>query len=188
MPVGVAEREELRAFGEHFDLAARAQHDADVSARAVVAAAWAAYARAHGTSTSLGCANRRPAPSPDVDDVEQPAVARDEKHRAHAIGQPEEALDRRQRARVVRPVALRRRIGANRIGIAFEQQHAGRNRLVLVARERRDAQHLEHFGDALRSAAVGARRVRRAVEKRADVAILDRAAKQPGPLDHQLRD
>ena len=65
-------------------------------------------------------------------------------------------------------------------------EHARRDRPVLVARERGDAQHLDRGRDQVRARVRGVA-VRRRVEKRADVAIFDRAAKQVAALEHLLR-
>ena len=92
--------------GEDLDLALRAQHHRDVAA----ARAWRARARRTsartGTASEALAARRFHGPALHVDDVDEPSVAPDQEHRAHAVGETEEALDRGQRARVVRPVAL----------------------------------------------------------------------------------
>ena len=99
----------------------------------------------------------RPPPLLQIDDVEDEAVPIDEKHRGDTVAHPVEALDRRQRERIAVGLCVRRR-GSRRIPIGIEQQHAGRNRAVLVTGECRHAQHLDHVRHEIRTTLRGAQR------------------------------
>ena len=128
-----------------------------------------------------------PAPTIDVDDVQQPALDVGEKDRADAVREAIEALDGGERLHVRRRiVAAGRQLRPARIEVAAEQQHARRDGTVLVARERRDAQHLDDRCDAIDPARARPR-VRPLVEERADVAILDRTSEELAALRRQLR-
>ncbi len=102
------------------------------------------------------------------------------------VRHPVEALDAAERRRI--PVAdlLRRWLDtALRILETFEQQGARRNRAILVARKRRDAQHLDGGRDQVRPALGGVVRCLD-LEKGADVAVFDGAAEQVAALEHLL--
>jgi hypothetical protein len=80
------------------------------------------------------------------------------------------------------------RIVAHRVFVGAEQQHAGRNRLVLVSRQRRHAHHLDGQRHAVGGDGnAGLELVGCPVEEGADVAILDFAPEQVLALDHELR-
>ena len=91
-----AEREQLRAFGEHLDFARRAEHGAHVAVLQRRARVRLVGLRARCHLQMPGVADLA-APPLDVDDVEQLAVGVRQKHGAHAVSQPVEALDGRQR-------------------------------------------------------------------------------------------
>ena len=69
--------------------------------------------------------------------------------------------------------------------LVVDQQDAGGNRLVLVTRERRHAQHLERRRDQVGARVRGVALLLR-IQERADVAVLDRAAEELAPLEHLL--
>ena len=77
-------------------------------------------------------------------------------------------------------------IGTDRIGVAFEQQHAGGDRPILIAREPGDAKHFDGIGDDVGSGLLFV--VRRGIDQKgADVAVLDRPSEQFSPLEHLAR-
>ena len=115
-----------------------------------------------------------------------------EEQRALAVDEPEEALHAGQLLRVLqraqrqvrRPNWFRHQPS---IAVGTEDQHAGGDRAVLVARQRRDAQHLDGRRDPIGARDAGADRVRVAVGEDAGVAILDGAAEELAALEHRLR-
>ena len=124
---------------------------------------------------------------PYVDDVEQHPIAREQEQRAQSIDEPEEALHAGQRLRVVVRARRPRRPRPGRILVGAEQQHARRDRPVLVAAEGGDAKDLDRRRDAVGARLPLADLVRRVVEEGADVTVFDRAAEQLAAVDHHPR-
>ncbi len=123
----------------------------------------------------------------DVDDVEEPPLRTRQEQGMNAFSQPEEALNPRQRVVVRQDDRGWRNSRLDRVGARAKQQHAGGNRAILVARERRDAQHFDDRRDPVGARGAGIHRVGPRVQERANVAVLDRAAEQVQALRDDSR-
>ena len=180
VPLGVAEREDLRALGKHLDLVRRAQHDADVAGCPAWRGRAAAYAAraGHGSGLSPAQLARPSAPCPRG---QQPPVARDEEQRPQPVAETVERLDRRQLLRVRQRPRRRGRVR----GTGRRRRRAGapptRSAGSRSSRARRRAapRWPTRCG---RPATAPPRPVGAGVEERADVAVLDGALEQLGPL------
>ena len=179
MPARVAEAEHLHALGEQLDLMGRAEHDADVPI-----AGGRERVRSVRRRTGHVEARSRVAPA-NVDHVEDEPRAIQQVHRFEAVRETVERLDGGQCVGVAERLIVRHGRGGPGF-LLVEDQHTGRNRPVLIARHRRDAQHLDRRRHPVRARG-RARRVRRLVEKRADIPVLDRAPEQLAALEHLLR-
>ena len=169
----------MHALREDLDLVGRTEDDADLLVADRRERVRAVRRRAGHFERHGACV------SGHVRDVEHGALGVDEEEGPDAVTHPVEALDPGERLGIAIGQAIARRTGGRRSIFIVQHEHARRNRMVLIAGQRRNPQNFDGCREQ-----VGAWHRRRVasqrVEERAHVPVFDRAAEQFRPLQHLL--